>query len=61
MGIRYFYVKESQTGCPPRLSFAMAGRPLVYFALNVFIMGSGIEGKEIFKFIQKQRRSHINL
>ena len=28
--------------------------PLAHFTLNGFVMGSGIEGKKIFKFIQKQ-------
>gem|GEM_PF-4330209 len=28
---------------------------LIHFALNVFIMGSVIEGKKVFKFTQTQR------
>jgi len=31
------------------------GQDPVHFTLNVFVMGSGIEGIKIFKFIQKQR------
>jgi hypothetical protein len=56
LGIRYFMLRQVRPDASPsRLSLAMAGRTLVHFTLNVFVKGSGIEGKKIFKFIQKQR------
>jgi hypothetical protein len=44
---------------PASLELAIAGRwpgrPLLHFTLNEFVIGLGLKGKKIFKFIQKQR------
>jgi hypothetical protein len=55
IGHKVFLLRQARLDARlPRLSFAMADRLLLYFTLNVFVMGSGIEGIKIFRFIQKQ-------
>jgi len=56
LSIRYYYDRHVRLdACPPRLRLAMAGRPPVTLHFECFRKGSGIEGKKISKFIQKQR------
>jgi hypothetical protein len=53
IGHKLFLLRQARLDVrSPRPNLAMADRPLLHFTLNVFIMGSGIEGTKIFKFLR---------